>query len=134
MSSPIFRVFWGTLATLPTIRPPTQKSVATPLQGKVLYSGLGTVEDSGVSCTYQFFFALALFSRFLWLTDAAVPSTQIFFFLSRYIHHISSAVLLVRLRGSYCTASQMGPFHLIPFTIYISQVRYMTWWGKIYYH
>ena len=30
---PIFRVFWGRLATLPTIRPPppTQKSVATPL-------------------------------------------------------------------------------------------------------
>ena len=28
---PIFRVLWGRLATMPTIRPPTQKSVATPL-------------------------------------------------------------------------------------------------------
>ena len=26
-----FRVFWVRLATLPTIRPPTQKSVTTPL-------------------------------------------------------------------------------------------------------
>ena len=32
----IFRVFWGRLATLPTIRPPTQKSVATPLLDRIL--------------------------------------------------------------------------------------------------
>ena len=32
VSFPIFMVFWGMSTTLPTIRPPTKKSVATPLR------------------------------------------------------------------------------------------------------